>query len=371
MTRTTRIPLTFAAAFAALAVAAPAASANGDDAPAPRAQPRAATLKVMTRNIYLGADISKPIGKTGDEFVQANTEVWDTVRETNFPARARLLAREIARTRPDLIGLQEVALWRRGAQGVSDGAETPARRVVYDFLRILRRALARRGLEYRVGSVQNEADVEGPTSYGYDVRLTMRDAILVKRREGLRIRRRSGDNFTARFAVPTPVGVYQVLRGWTAVDMSFRGRRFRFLNTHLEAFLPSVRQAQAVELVAPGGPANHPRPVILVGDLNSDPDGRDNGDPIPYETLAAAGFRDTWDLAHGSRLANSCCMNQENIKDPPPAPFDHHIDHILVKPTMRTLSNRIVGNDRRNRTGSGLWPSDHGGHVARLRLPRR
>jgi endonuclease/exonuclease/phosphatase family metal-dependent hydrolase len=369
MTRTARILLTLGAAIAALAAAAPAASANGGDTP--RAQPRAATLKVMTRNIYLGADISKPIGQVGDAFVQANTEVWDTARETNFPARARLLAREIARTRPDLIGLQEVALWRRGAQGVSDGSQTPAREVVYDFLRLLRRALAQRGLSYRLGSVQNEADVEGPTSYGYDVRLTMRDAILVKRRAGLRIRGRSGENFTARFAVPTPVGVYQVLRGWTAVDMSFRGRRFRFLDTHLEAFVASVRQAQAAELVAPGGPADHARPVILVGDLNSEPDSRDNGDPIPYETLAADGFVDTWDLAHGSRLANSCCMNQENIKDPPPAPFDHHIDHILVKPTMRTLSNRIVGNDPRNRTRSGLWPSDHGGHVAKLRLPRR
>jgi endonuclease/exonuclease/phosphatase family metal-dependent hydrolase len=367
MTRISRIALCLATALASMAALASTASANGDDAP--RAQARAATLKVMTRNIYLGADISKPIGQTGDAFVQANTEVWDTVRETNFPARARLLAREIARTKPDLIGLQEVALWRRGAQGVSDGPQTPARQVVYDFLRTLRRALAARGLRYRTGSVQNEADVEGPTTYGYDVRLTMRDATLVRRRPGLRIRGRAGDNFTARFTVPTPVGVYNVLRGWTAVDMSFRGRRFRFLNTHLEAFLAGVRQAQAAELVAPGGPADRSR-VILVGDLNSDPDGRDNGDPVPYETITAAGFRDAWDLRHGSRLANSCCMNQENIKDPPPAPFDHHIDHILVKPRMRTLKNVIVGNDRRNRTRSGLWPSDHGGHVATLRIPR-
>jgi endonuclease/exonuclease/phosphatase family metal-dependent hydrolase len=359
-------------AFAvALTLAGVTASSAAADGATQSTQARDNSLRVMTRNIYLGADISKPIGKTGDEFVQANTEVWDTVRETNFPARARLLAREIARTRPDLIGLQEVALWRRGAQGVTDGSQTPARQVVYDFLRILRRALAARGMRYRVGSVQQETDVEGPTRYGYDVRLTIRDAILVKRRQGLRVRDRSGENFTARFAVPSPAGVFQVVRGWTAVDMSWRGRRFRFVNTHLEAFVASARQAQAAELIAPGGPANHSRPVILVGDLNSEPQGRDNGDPAPYETLTSFGFRDAWDLVHGSLLANSCCMNQENIKDPPPAPFDHHIDHILVKPRMRVLSNRIVGRDPRNRTRSGLWPSDHGGHVARLRIPRR
>ena len=371
MTSWTRRALACALALAlaaplAMLAAPPSAEANGDDGP--RAQPRAAAaLTFMTRNIYLGGDISKPIGKTGDEFVQANSELWDTVRETNFPARARLLAREIRRTRPDLIGLQEVALWRRSPQGTA-GSDAPARRVVFDFLRILRRTLARQGIRYRIGSVQREADVEGPTRDGYDVRLTMRDAVLVKQRRGLRIRARSGDNFTARFAVPTPAGVYQVLRGWAAVDMSFRGRRFRFVNTHLEAFLGSVRQAQAAELIAPGGPANHSQPVVLVGDFNSDPEGRDEGDPIPYRTLADFGFRDTWSQANPGDPGFSCCMNQENVKDPPPAPFDHRIDHIFAKPRLRVLRTAIVGNAPRNRTRSGLWPSDHGGHVARLRL---
>ena len=350
-------------AFALALCLAPTAAANGGG----RAD-RPADLTVMTRNIYLGADISKPIGQTGDAFVQANTEVWDTVRETNFPARARRLAREIRRTKPDLIGLQEVALWRRGADGVSDGSATPARRVVYNFLRILQRRLRQAGMRYRVGAVQREADVEGPTSYGYDVRLTMRDAVLVRRRPGLRVRRGFGEQFVARFAVPSPSGVFQVVRGWAAVDASFRGRRFRFVNTHLEAFVPSVRQAQAAELIAPGGPANHRRPVILVGDLNSDPTGADNGDPIPYQTLAAFGFRDTWTQANPGDPGHSCCMNQENIKDPPPAPFDHRIDHILTKPRFRVTRTRIVGGNPRNRTASGLWPSDHGGHVATLRL---
>ena len=131
----------------------------------------------------------------------------------------RLLARQIARTRPDLIGLQEVALWRRGAQGVSDGSQTPATQTVYDFLRTLRRALARRGLSYRVGGVQNEADVEARRATAMTCGSTMRDAILVKRRAGLRILDRSGANFNTRFAVPSPAGVYQVVRGSVAADI--------------------------------------------------------------------------------------------------------------------------------------------------------
>ena len=75
-------------------------------------------LSVMTRNVYLGADIARPIGPTTvDEFEQKNQIVWDTVEKTNFPARAKLLAKEIKNTKPDLIGLQEVALWRKGPKG--------------------------------------------------------------------------------------------------------------------------------------------------------------------------------------------------------------------------------------------------------------
>src|SRR5687768_1990730 len=78
-----------------------------------------AELRVMTRNIYLGGDIAKPIpAKSVSEFEQKNTELWQVVQGTNFPARAKLLAREMRATKPDLIGLQEVALWRRGPNGV-------------------------------------------------------------------------------------------------------------------------------------------------------------------------------------------------------------------------------------------------------------
>ncbi len=347
-------------AFACLA-AVPVAEAGKRKAPAP-------SVKVMTRNIYLGGNIFLPVGTTTRaQFEQKAGELWSQVESTNFPRRARLLAREIKRHKPDLIGLQEVALWRRGPQGVKDGSATPATQVVQDFRKILLAEIKRAGLKYRVGDSQREADIEASIDRGYDVRLTMHDLILVKARKGLRVRKRSSKNFKTTVGVPTPGGQFTSTRGWTAVDLSLSGRRFRFLNTHLEAALPITRQNQAKELVARGGPLRKAGTVIVVGDLNSDRDGLDNGDPLPYRTIARAGYRDTFDLAKASRRAFSCCFKDPVIRDAPPAPFDHRIDHILVKPRVKAGAYRVVGNDPNNRFGR-LWPSDHGGAVVKLRL---
>ncbi len=349
------------AGFALCSLALPAAA---------EAAPEAPKLSVMTRNIYLGADIARPIGSTTvEEFEQKNQIVWDTVVKTNFPARAKLLAKEIKETKPDLIGLQEVALWRKGPKGSS----APATNVAYDYLKLLQRAVRARGLNYRVANVQQEANVEGPTTSDGDVRLTMRDVILVKKRRGLRITGKGGGNFEAEIAVDTPPGPVKVKRGYTFVNAALKGIKFRFVNTHLEAFLDTTRLAQVNELVGENGPTDTKLPMILVGDMNSDakgdPDGE--GDPKPYNVIRRAGFRDAWTEIRGRDKGYVCCLRRETADDPPPFPADHRIDHIFTKrgqTRIRGLSAEKVGIDRRNRTESGLWPSDHGGWVGTFRL---
>lgn len=181
MSQPTRIAI---AAMAVLLIAAPAA----------HAQPRNAktNLTVMTRNIYLGGNIFHPIGAADlEEFKRKTGELWVEVQSTDFDGtRAALLAKEVKRTKPDLIGLQEVATWRRGPDGLTDGSATPATTVVYDFLKTYRRELKRLGLRYTVGVVQQEADIEAPLDQGYDVRLTMHDVILVKESPDLKITKR-------------------------------------------------------------------------------------------------------------------------------------------------------------------------------------
>lgn len=326
-------------------------------------------LKVMTRNIYLGGNIFLPIGaKDRAEFEQKTTELWNQVHSTNFPARAKLLAAEIQRTGPDLVGLQEVAMWRRGPTGVKDGATTPSTTVVYDFLKTLRAELKRRGLRYSLPVVQQAADIEASTQQ-YDVRLTMRDAILVKRKKnGVKVLRKRSKQFKADVGVPTQGGTVTSDRGWTYVDASLAGTRFRFLNTHLESFLEEPRVAQAKELVARGGPARTKAPVILVGDLNSDAQNLTGASPVAYRTLRRFGFKDTWTATKNKSRGFSCCLRDPLLKDPPPFPGDHRIDHTLVKPRIKSTRAVIVGRDPGQRTATGLWPSDHAGVVTTLRL---
>ena len=101
--------------------------------PAAAAKPQ---LTVMTRNVYLGGNIAGPIpAPNHEEFERSASALWAAVRTTDFPARAKLLAREVKQRKPDVIGLQEVALWRRGPK---DGPTTQATTVVYDFLKSLK-----------------------------------------------------------------------------------------------------------------------------------------------------------------------------------------------------------------------------------------
>jgi endonuclease/exonuclease/phosphatase family metal-dependent hydrolase len=346
-------------AFAALCAAVPAGASA------------AVGLKVMTRNIYLGGNIFHPIlppATSQADFRHRTAELWAEVQHTDFVGtRARLLAREVKRTKPDLIGLQEVALWRRGPDGVTDGSTTPATQVVYDFLKSYKRALKRAGLRYSTAVVQQEADIEAPIEQGYDVRLTMRDVILVRKRKGLKVTKRLKDNYEADITVPTIEGPLTSTRGWTAVDARLKGRKFRFVNTHLESAAAAPRNAQAEELVAKGGPLRvKGKPVIVVGDMNSDPNGTES-DPDAVNVLKDFGLVDLWPRIEDNP-GFSCCLENSDLSDTNASGFDHRIDLIFSKPRLRGTSGKVVGNRVSDRAANGLWPSDHAGVVLNLRL---
>ena len=123
-------------------------------------------LAVMTRNMDNGTDFG-PIftAQTPEELVAAVTATYAEIQASNIPERAAAVAKEIAAVQPDLVGLQEVSLWRTQIPG--DHALAPdATSVAYDFLDLVERELAARGLAYQAVAVGTNADIELPGASG-------------------------------------------------------------------------------------------------------------------------------------------------------------------------------------------------------------
>lgn len=330
-------------------------------------------VKTMSRNLYLGADLTPAVEAPNlPALILAAYGIWQAVQATDFPARAKELADEIVDTDPHLIGLQEVATWKLGAFG--DPA--PASTLVYDFLASLQLELAVRGEPYDLVVIQREAEIEAPASdfstFFADVRLELNDAILVKHADvaagEIALGNAQSANFQNNLTLPTAGGPVTVTRGWTSVDATVNRRSFRFVNTHLEAFSAGFRAAQAFELLA--GPLALPptQAVVLVGDLNSDPtDGSSSPpDPTPNNLaynliVGVGGFVDT---ESDDPEGPTCCHADDLLN--PSAEFTGRIDHVLHRGGIVTVSKDVFGDDPDERTPSGLWPSDHGGVIATL-----
>jgi endonuclease/exonuclease/phosphatase family metal-dependent hydrolase len=469
-------------------------------------------VTVMSRNLYLGADLGAalqagvalgtPAGRT-DGFANATGTILRNIDITNFPARAKTLSKEIQDSKSDLVGLQEVALWRiqipTDATPLNPASER-AQTVVYDFLQSLvgelnataktakqckqiNKKRKKKGKKakacyqgYEVAAVTQEADIEaladkdnnpGPNGVTCDIsagpavcpppntgsdswtqgnddtgvtlgeppapfppdanfdnppwngaadapgatdcpdtnpagtgapaippfppsfaapnnpvclfhgidmdgRLTMRDAILVRKGAKITTKNVQAGNFSTVLQFSFAGIPVKVERGYNALDANVRGKKFRFVNTHFEAFdsnattnptsnmgaVPRgrVRQAQAQQLVS--GPARSTDPVIVAGDLNSNVPGVQPGDELAFQTMLNAGFT--------SRTTTpfSCCYNAELLNNPADG-LDHQVDHILANSNdVRMLRSYITTT-----FAGGLWSSDHAGVVSELDFP--
>jgi endonuclease/exonuclease/phosphatase family metal-dependent hydrolase len=351
-------------------------------------------ITVMTRNIYLGGDITRPLtatqGLSGADalvaFGNANHTLRDIVDQTDFPARSKLLAREVEETEPDVIGLQEVALWRSGPLQLNAIGVANATTVDYDFLATLLADLAAIGEPYVAVSVQEESDVEGPSFLGNpflgtisdasDVRLTMRDVLLKRADDRVKVLASGSGQYAARLPFSVAGVTFTFIRGYNWADVRVGAKNLRLVNTHLESQTSFYALAQAHELLA--GPANTPgKTVVVLCDCNSDPLNHTTkpGDPTPhaapYEFMTGpGGFTDEW-LQWAPAEQGWTSGFSELANDPDTSAIDHRIDLVLARgadgQALPADQGRIVGVDPANRTATGLWPSDHAGVVLRLR----
>jgi len=341
-------------------------------------------LTVMTWNVYYGTDPTPVLAEDPflhpEAFLDSTTAVWQRAINTNFPERAQALARAIAANRPELVGVQEAALYRKDPSDFFSTFVPNAQTVYYDFLKLLTDALKARGLNYVVVAADSTSDLEVPVRGASgaleDVRLTDRDAVLVRADLVHDIVATAHGTYAA--GIPIPLGA--ISEGWSSVDVKVRGQTYRFVSTHLEVQdFPDVGDTvqffQASELLGTVV-LDRTIPTILVGDFNSDVHSNDPSKTRSYRLITgtAGGFIDSWLRPFWTPPGLTCCQSDDLLNRF--STFDQRIDFIFTRNMPQVghagtlvLARKVVGDDRGDRTRSGLWPSDHGGVVATFLTP--
>lgn len=335
-----------------------------------------AVVKVMTYNIYVGANVDKVL--TATDIVDLSQKVaaaYDTVYLTKFWERAQSIAKLIKKHRPHLIGIQEASLIQliNPATGVVEEE--------LDYLQILMDELAAQNLNYQVAeSIQNFDQMLPrflnfipPATLEFDlVRLVDSDVILV--RNGVQYTNPIKGNYTEFLSVPVPTqppSSIDIPRGYVSVEAKVGKKSYRFINTHLEAFTEDKRLPQAQELCAIF--AGETSPIIMVGDFNTlDPTYPNPFADTTYNYITkSGGFTDTWvHNLKGNQGPGYTSPFSAALLDPYPDLYQR-IDLIFAKnfqAPIGPVQAEVIGTHFKDRTSSGLWPSDHASVVAQLHL---
>ena len=379
-------------------------------------------LTVMSRNIYLGADVGVAL-ELIPNFPAAAQFMWDQVKKTDFTKRANKLAAEAALDKPALIGIQEATTWYCKKNLWSEKV------AVFDFLTQFIKATQATETSYSLASFDG-VDAFNP---GYSIAaipyltkvedpdlllslfgstsaacgFTIGDAILVRDDLKRNIKQVGNTEYDATYSiVPTIMTIY---RGYTWVDFKVNGSLVRVISTHLESIWDENKvpnsALQAAQLIEDLKGAK--MPLIVMGDFNADPrDPRAESEPNPglqpviseacptsgiascnaYKAMIDAGFTNaspdatdpryfTWGA---SALLNGPDSNRIEVAKEfgNQYGFTDRLDYIFTKNVYATVSSKLIGNIYPD--GSSIWDcgdekcfaSDHAGLVATIEIPR-
>ena len=317
----------------------------------------------MSRNLYVGADVDAVIYALAtpdpSDDLPALLTAMNEVAATDWSARARAIAAEIAQERPHAVGLQEVSTLDVNLTPLGLPVDYHA-----DFLPTLLAELSARGLNYTVAAqVQNTVAQPLP-----GVSLIDQDAILIDADRVTLTGSPLGKNFIYNIG-QVAQGV-TIVRGFVRIDATINGNPWTIINTHLEsggsAGLDQLRAAQMTELVAylpPSGPS------VVLGDLNDTPGS------LMYQVAMGAGLTDVWGAINPGEPGLTCC----HASDLSNARSDMHsrIDYVLARGTVQGDDGefgriRLLGvrpSERVAGPSHPIWPSDHAGLATTLRAP--
>jgi hypothetical protein len=317
-------------------------------------------VTVLNQNVYPGANVDAVILALAtpdpSDDLPALLAAVEELRITDAAARAGGLAEQIDRTRPDVIGLNEIH-----EIDVDLGPLGLPIVVHQHFLPLLQSELAARGLNYTVAaSVQNivAQPLPGVSYVDYDVMLVNPQRV--------EITNALAQNFSLNLGVVAP-GV-ELKRGWTGIEGSVHGQKITIITAHPESGDPwtDLRAAQAAELIGSLGTAS---PVILMGDFNDIP-----GSPL-YQVIAGGDMTDVWHARFPSRDGFTASDSYDLMVHFPG--YSKRIDYIWTRGVghrqapflgwIRRIndqpSDRVQGPDGK------IYLSDHAGLVARFVFP--
>lgn len=367
------------------------------------AQANEISFTVMSRNIYLGADVGVALELIPD-LPAAAQFMWKQVQATDFSKRKLILAQEIKDQAPDVIGLQEATIWYCQAKPWS--AKTEVFNFTNELLAELdgRYVIAEKGGEkafnpgYSIGPIPFLTKVSDPKTFqplfgqnSASCGFQIGDALLIKKELAQYVNQVGNSEYEDVYkVVPTIMEIY---RGYTWADITMQGSNVRFVSTHLESLwdankVPKAAD-QARQLVA--DLANTKSPVIVIGDFNSDPrDPRPKGFPNPgeqpeasekcptesslcsaYKIMREANYVDagpdasepatfTWGMsalltgADPERKAAAAKMGNK-------FGYTDRLDYIFVKNGIKVLTSKVIGQ-------TPPYGTDHAGIVAKLRV---
>jgi endonuclease/exonuclease/phosphatase family metal-dependent hydrolase len=375
-----------------------------------------AKIKVMTQNQYLGADLAPlVIAPDAAAFNQALVFVLQTIGASNYPERVRKLAKTIAKSGADLVGLQE--MWALNCTPTSLTMTDPCSffgPAFNDHLEATMEALHDIDADYYVAATVQNLTIESiglpvpglpvflDDDGNPDVFVTVmdRDVILARNKVvatpvSFDCPRRSLDGCNYETVAETIIGgiPLKIERGFVAVDAVIKGKSYRFVNTHLEVRFPDpanpysryIQSAQASELI--GTLAYQPSPpnsrLLIVGDINSDPD-----DPYPslttgpfltpYQqfvsgmTLAGAwisdAYNDVWTLQRKPKPGLTCC-EAADLRNPA-SNHDRRVDMIFSLSVPKKVKAKALNTKRKGKAAFDLWPSDHASVLAKFEFSK-
>jgi endonuclease/exonuclease/phosphatase family metal-dependent hydrolase len=357
-------------------------------------------LNVMTANLYLGASLSPVIKaiETNGDFYGSLRELYDTVQKTDFPLRAKAIAKRIKAENPDILTLNEVSNWTVVDSVPSAGLKN------YDFLKIMKKELKAQGLDYKVGSQVLNAQLPplpnvglpyfdpakgcpspaNPLAATCSISFQDRDVVMynAKNKQLKALKHKASGNFKKQVTYTLAGLPISFNRGWTYRDFSYKGKPFTMMTSHLEVETgtagttgesnwPSpVQVAQGKELVkvAKKAAKDTGGRVILAGDFNSDA----NRQYSPTYSQMTKWFSDTWKQdgkPFGKAVGATCCqtgdLNSDVELDSGDPMVPTRIDLVLTRKATgvwtKVITNKLQDTQPK-------WESDHYFYAAAVKL---